>query len=242
MKTANESPHYETPLEWWFFQGFYENSHKQKKYFMLSLFRQKIEKDPPEKEKQVFYLISSITDPKKNSFRSLSQIHQDVLDNLDETEQFLLLQNEAGNLDPFLFKAYMDEIKAYGPPSPIQVSAEPVHLSAHPLDIHWADFFLEQKEHYFQLSFKEPYAEKTVQMKLSPLEKVIHLNDYEIPNLETTFYNTYPRMKISGKEGSEPIKGRAWMDHQWGDFNNWFLSKSEKKKISWMGLDRSEFK
>jgi len=123
---------------------------------MLSIFRQKIEKDPPEKETHIFYLINSITDPQKNSFSSLSQIHQDVLDNINETEQFLLLQDEAGNLDPFLFKAYMNEIKAYGPPSPIQVSAEPIHMSAHPLDIRWLDFFLKQTDQNFFLSFNDP--------------------------------------------------------------------------------------
>jgi hypothetical protein len=175
---------------------------------------------------------------KKHMFSTSSiqlQIHQDVLDNINETEQFLLLQNEAGNLDPFLFKSYMNEIKAYGPPSPIQVSAEPIHMSAHPLDIRWLDFSLKQTEKNFFLSFNDPAKKELIQMRLSPFEEVVHLNDYEIPNLETTFYNTYPRMKLLGKEGSKPIKERAWMDHQWGDFNNWFFSKSDKKNI-WDGI------
>jgi len=207
---------------------------------MLSLFRQKIEKDPPEKEKHVFYLIHSLTDIRNHSFHSLSQIHQEVLDNINETKQFLLLQDESGNLDPFLFKAYMNEIKAYGPPSPIQVSSDPVFMTAHPLCIRWADFSLEQKKQAFFLSFKDPLNKNLIQINLTPHEKVVHLNDYEIPNLETTFYNTYPRMKLSGKSGPKSIQGRAWMDHQWGDFNNWFFSKSDKKKYlgwDWMGVN-----
>jgi geranylgeranyl diphosphate synthase type 3/geranylgeranyl diphosphate synthase type I len=238
LKIADESPHYETPLEWWFFQGFYESSHIQKKHFMLSLFRQKIKIDS--QQKHVFYLINSLTDPKSHSFGFLSQIHQDVLDNLNETKQFLLLQDEAGNLDPFLFKAYMDEIKAYGPPSPIQVTTEPVCMNSNPLFIRWADFSLKQEKQAFVLSFKDPIHKNLIQMKLSSYEKVVHLNDYEIPNLETTFYNTYPRMNLSGKSDSEPIQGNAWMDHQWGDFNNWFFSKSDKKRYlgwNWIGVN-----
>ncbi len=207
---------------------------------MLSLFRQKIEKDPPEKDKHVFYLINSVTDPKTQSFRSISQIHQNVLDNLHETKQFLLLQDEAGNLDPVLFKAYMDELKTYGPPSPIQVKTEPVSMSSSPLQILWADFSLEQKKHSFFLAFQDPGKKNLVQMELVPSNEVLHLNDYEIPNLETTFYNIYTRMNVSGRSGSEAIHGKAWMDHQWGDFDNWFFSKSDKRRYlgwNWIGVN-----
>ena len=197
MKLADQSPHLETPLEWWFFQGFYEGNNIDRKYFMLSLFRQKIEKDPPEKDKHVFYLINSITDPKNNSFSFLSQIHKDVLDNFNDTQQFLLFQDKSGNLDPILFKAYMDEIKTYGPPSPIRVVTDPVYLQADSLNIHWDDFSLIQKGQTFILSFKDPAQKKLIRIKLSPLEKVINLNDYDLPDLESTYYNIYPKMKLS---------------------------------------------
>jgi len=243
VKLADESSHPETPLEWWFFQGFYEGRVIEKKHFMLSLFRQKIEKEPPKEETQVFYLLKSITDSKDNSFHSVSQIHKDVLDNLRKDRKFLMLQGEAGNLDPVLFKAYMDEIKTFGPPSPIKVNSDPVYLKADPLSIEWADFSLKQGNQEFLLSFEDPALKKLIQIKLTPLEKVIHLNDYEVPSLESTFYNTYPRMKLSGKANSTPITGVAWMDHQWGDFNNWFLSKKKKKKYlgwDWIGINLND--
>ena len=243
MKLADESPHLETPLEWWFFQGFYEGNNIDRKYFMLSLFRQKIEKDPPEKEKHVFYLINSTTDPKDNSFSFLSQIHRDVLDNLNDAKQLLLLQDESGNLDPILLKAYMDEIKTYGPPSPIKVITDPVYLQADSLSIHWDDFSLNQKGQTFILSFKDHAQKKLIRIKLSPLEKVINLHDYDVPDLESTYYNIYPKMKLSGKVDSHSITGKAWMDHQWGDFNNWFFLNSDKRRYlgwDWIGINLND--
>ncbi|MBD3415392.1 MAG: hypothetical protein GF421_13320 [Candidatus Aminicenantes bacterium] len=241
MKLADESPHFETPLEWWFFQGFFEGSQIDKNYFMLSLFRQKIKKDPPEKDKQVFYLICSNLDLKKNVSHSISQIHRDVLKNLNET--FLLLQEESGNLDPVLFQAYMKEIKTYGPPSPIKVISDPVDLKGKPLTIRWGDFSLVQKSQAFHLSFKAPSSQKFIQLKLIPQQKVIHLHDRDLPNLETTCYNTYPRMNLSGKINSLTVKGNAWMDHQWGDFNNWFIEKLDEKRYlgwDWIGINLND--
>jgi geranylgeranyl pyrophosphate synthase/predicted secreted hydrolase len=240
VKLAEEHPHPETPLEWWFFQGFYEGPHIERKHFMLSFFRQKIERELPKEDTQVFYLIKSITDSKDNTFHFTSQINNDVLENLKEKKNFLLLQNESGNLDPVLFKAYMDEIKTYGPPFPIKVSLEPVYCKADSLDIEWADFSLKQKKGTLLMSFEDPELNKLTQMKLTPLKKVLHINDYEIPNLESTYYNTYPKMKLSGKAHLSPITGRVWMDHQWGDFKNWFLSKSDKKNYlgwDWIGFN-----
>ncbi len=240
MKLANESPHLETPLEWWFFQGFYESRHIDRKHFMLSFFRQKIEKEPHKEETHVFYLLKSITDSKDNSYHSTSQISKDVLEKLKEEKNFLLLQDESGNLDPVLFKAYMDEIKTYGPPSPIKISPDPVYLKDDSLNIEWADFSLKQRDQTFLLSFEDPALKKLIQMELAPQKKVIHLNDYKIPNMESTYYNTYTKVKLSGKAHSTPITGRAWMDHQWGDFNNWILSKTDKKKYlgwDWIGLN-----
>ncbi|MBN1272094.1 MAG: polyprenyl synthetase family protein [Candidatus Aminicenantes bacterium] len=243
MKPANESPHLKTPLEWWFFHGFYRGSLIDRQYFMVSLFRQRMEKDGPDREKHVFYIIMATTDPKNHSFQSLSQIHKDVLDAYKDSKNSLFLQNEQGNLDPILFKTYVNELKTYGPPAPIEVKSETVHFQPKPFFFQWDDFSLEQKQQSFILTFKDPLNKKRITIECIPLDEVVHVNDYGTPHLETTYYNSYPRMKLSGSADSDPIQGYSWLDHQWGDFKNWFFSSSHKKRYmgwDWMGINLND--
>lgn len=233
--THDESPHPDILLEWWFLQGYYEGDETARRHFMVSLFRQRIERENSAEPRQVYYLISSVTDAENGRHEFNSQVHQDVMDVLGENPDL-----ESGNLDPVLFKAYFNEIRSYGPPSPIRAVEEEVRLHSHPLSIQWGDFSLSQAHDSFNFSFREPDSRRFCRFRLLPLKDVLDLKELKVSNLGTTHYINYPRLDLTGTVDSKAVNGQVWMDHQWGDFQGWLVVKKENSRYmgwNWLGIN-----
>ncbi len=56
---------------------------------------------------------------------------------------------------------------------------------------------------------------------------------------EAMEYVTYPRMSLAGSAGGEPVRGEAWLDHQWGG-RAWLQSSDPKPRErgwDWLGFN-----
>ncbi|HLA83542.1 MAG TPA: polyprenyl synthetase family protein [Thermoguttaceae bacterium] len=226
-----EHAHPACAVEWWFFQGHYEGPLSGRRHFMAVLFRSNLEvRDGG--QANGFQLLLAVLDPSARDGRHVSSTWIDPR-LLDKTVE--KLKTSDPHVDPVVQRAFLEAIEKDGPPEPILLCDLPETFEAAPLRMQWGKFALVESEAGFDLTFREPGAERLVSLHLSatsPRMDVECAADV-VPLGEGMAYHAYPRVRLRGRlDSGEELHGQAWMDHQWGDVD-WFHDEGSGVTLGW---------
>ncbi len=221
-------------IEWWFAQGYFQGGPCDKRFFMASIF--KADTAPKGKpSKPGFTLLLSLLDPQTGENHSLSQTDAATLELLCRTGK----DRRSSGLDPVMVNSYLDELREYGPALPIKLQKTPVSFENGPLKIKWDHFSLSESGGSFRLSFRQPHNGKQCSFELTPQCQRITIEGSS-GRFKALDYVTFPRLKLKGKSGGSPVRGEAWLDHQWGDFGGWFIDRPGGNRLlgwDWFGIN-----
>jgi geranylgeranyl pyrophosphate synthase/predicted secreted hydrolase len=234
-KSTDESAHEDRDIEWWFVQGYYDAAVSGRRFFMVALFRNRVDV-PGHPSRRGFSYILSVLDPESLKNETLSRIDPAVIDLVG------LLNKGAwrANVEAETIEAFTSEITAYGPFPPVELEKSAAKLSAEPLSIAWKGFSLDQTENSFSLSFEEPAGGRSCGFDMVPEQPRIFIEETASPRVDAMAYATYPRLRLTGRAGAEEATGEAWLDHQWGDFGGWFVTQPKDGRLlgwDWLGIN-----
>jgi geranylgeranyl pyrophosphate synthase/predicted secreted hydrolase len=229
--TWNESPHPESTLEWWFVHGYYESASVSRRYFMTTLFRHGVMTKGDERREGFSYLQSDL-DVKGDGLSVSSRFDRAFHEALCARDPGTLTYN----IDARIIRAFHDELESGGLLSDaFEMVEEPAVLSSRPFSARWRDFRLTQDKTGFVLRFRESREKTACRFRLSPERPPIDVEalrksgdaDRGMP------YNVYPRLSLEGRHGREPVRGLAWIDHQWGDPDGLMEEAGVKRVKAW---------
>lgn len=226
MKIFSEKPQKTAELEWWFCHGNYQFSSEPPTFFMTSFFKALLQS--PQAERVGYSLLTAVLSPDESSHSFTSCVEKGAqsifLENAKEIEQ--------STINSHLKNAYLDEIKRFGPPSPIVLKKSSPLVSVDFLDVEWDSYRLFQKDDTFRLrcNFTE---EKDCDFTLTPQYARLNLRSREHSQFGGMAYFTYPHLTLSGSVNGKEITGSAWLDHQYGDFS-WFSLDEKKEPLCWV--------
>ncbi len=227
-------------IEWWFYHGFFEGESIPRYYFMVSFFCHNFSENH-EIEKNCYSLLFSLLNSETGEHLALSQIDQLYFDEYNS----LIQQVSNTVMDPALFELFKYEIKEHGCFEPIKIKKVKADLSRDKLDIRWENFSLEQKENFFRLSFPFGDNGELCSVDLTPgTQRFTYESAVQENNKKGyTTYHCYPNLTLDGTAGNHPVKGRAWMDHQWGEKNKQFILPSNQNEVvgwDWFGISLND--
>lgn len=210
----NENSWENSPVEWWFFQGYYQVETGKKSFFMATLFRYRYETPDPA-QTNGFQLMLTVLNECDKLHHSETWV--------DEAAICLALENLSNcetHLDEDVRLSLIDELQAKQPPHPIRLVDGPRRFIGFPVETQWNGFELKQDKEGFDLVFFEPGTCRRISTRLalsSPLLDVAR-GAKGLPLSETMTYFSHPRLVLTGHTDSgQPITGEAWYDHQWGN-------------------------
>lgn len=140
------------------------------------------------------------------------------------------------NLNPHMVEAYLKEIEAFGPPDSTLLAKTVPRVCREVLDISWDTIHLSQNDVCFQLQCRMPDGE-LCDFTMTPETARCNYGDLEDGGSMTC--HTYPRLELRGKAGGDEVRGRAWFDHQWGNYG-YFFSNGEQDCVlgwDWLGIN-----
>ncbi|MBN2484014.1 MAG: polyprenyl synthetase family protein [Candidatus Omnitrophica bacterium] len=224
----DESPHFDRTVEWWFVQGYYGSSGFGRRDFMVSFFRQKVPQDVKEIDGDIFHVVIAIYDPVRKECRRKMIAHKKALESM---ARYGPKQNKT--VDSSLVRAYLNEILTYGPAADIVISETPVTISGTPLTYRWDGFELVQKDGTFLLYFPDLFTGIRCGLELTPGYASLDLKQMNVTNSDDMAYRCYPRMDVRGTDGKEQLRGEAWFDHQFGEYQDTFLTQKNEHVLGW---------
>lgn len=229
----DESAHDACAIEWWFVQGYYEGAQTGRRYFMTSAFRHRYE--PKDGAHPYGYsLLRSVLDPAQRKQHAASRIDSVCVEILLQAGREI----RQGNLDRRLIETYRNEVREYGPPAQFVVDDTPVCLRSGPFGLAWSDFALMQNPEGFAFAFAEPETGRRCDVTLAPVRPHLHFDGIDRGTDLT--YTTYPSMCLEGEVDGEPVRGEAWLDHQWGSTGAWVAADQERMNFTgwdWFGIN-----
>ncbi len=230
VRFENERAHSGSAIEWWFFQGFYENEASARSEFLVTLFRAKVSGDDENLRHGFQLLVAVRKNEGESGHRATTWIDRVLHQKAIET-----LQRTTPHVDSAVQEAYLREIRDHGPPAPIVLKDAPVEFSHEVLDVRWDDFELEQNAGGFEISFAEPGTGERLRMRLAAWEPRMDVacGPEVVPLGQGMAYRTYPRVEIEGETASgERMTGQAWFDHQWGE-TDWLWDTRSGMVLGW---------
>ncbi len=226
-----ESPH-NTPIEWWFFHGSFQAPGKDIQNFMVCFFRY----DTSGKASGPFVFSGLVSALDRGSGRYVSSTFVEpayVTHVLNE-----MRATRSGRLDRDLVDAFIAEVSRHGPPAPVVAQSKAVRMKSDRLDIKWGDLALRQESRCFALSFRHPDSGIICYFKLEPETPAITLTcdnpDCAMSKIMSCV--TYPRLRLTGTAGGVPVKGRGWLDHQWGGLGLFRSDDDDRNMMGWTWL------
>ena len=233
---ADESAHPDSALEWWFLQGLVDGEHSGRVYFMLSLFRHRLETGTDDPD-HGHGLLLSVLEPTAGNHRVASWVDEPAVHSVVGRPGLPSLTN----LDRRLSVAFIDEVHRNGPLRGTTQTASPPSFGNRPLTVSWSSLEIEQRSDAIDLSFAEPGTNRPWRMRLVPaghraaLDAVRGIGKHG-HSMEVI---TYPRLTVRGSVGDDAVDGTAWFDHQWGD-RGWFFSGGDSGRVlgwEWLGIN-----
>ena len=231
---ADESAHPDSALEWWFLQGLVDGEHSGRVYFMLSLFRHRLETGTDDPD-HGHGLLLSVLEPTAGNHRVASWVDEPAVHSVVGRPGLPSLTN----LDRRLSVAFIDEVHRNGPLRGTTQTASLPSFGNRPLTVSWSSLEIEQRSDAIDLSFAEPGTNRPWRMRLVPaghraaLDAVRGIGKHG-HSMEVI---TYPRLTVRGSVGDDAVDGTAWFDHQWGD-RGWFFSGGDSGRVlgwEWLG-------
>lgn len=228
-----EGAHEDSSIEWWFFQGHYEATPGDSRFFMVTLFRYRLERSCVAPS-HCFQLLLSLFNQHDKSNHVATWVDQAAPGRAVEK-----LAEHDGHVDREVQQAWTEELKEHGPPHPIRLVNAPQHFDSSPLCIQWNSFELKQDGEGFRLAFCDPHDRRGIAMQLKATAPRLDIacGPGELPLTDGMFYHCYPRLELSGfLESGEPIQGTAWHDHQWGG-TGWVGDVDGVLGWDWFGIN-----
>jgi geranylgeranyl pyrophosphate synthase/predicted secreted hydrolase len=222
----DESPHFGSPIEWWYVHGWLDGPDFKDRPFMVSFFRHNISGS-----ENAYSLLMNIQGMKPGEQHYKSWITGSLVSQTIRRAKTI----KKLNLDGMFSRTFLQEFEQCGIPREISLLKEKPLLRPSPLSIEWKDFSLRQDPSGFMLSFLDPAGGRGLTLRLRPLKSPVDLKDVFFPNSEPRkmSYNSYTRMAAEGEWGRQAVSGTAWLDHQWGK-HSWFLQgETEKRTLCW---------
>ncbi len=218
----SESPRADAKVEWWFVQGFYHTASGPRQYFMTTFFRLQPE---PGSAEAGHALITTVVSPDQGAHQVTTRIDQG-------TQDIFLASKDVSNsnLDPHMVAAYRKEISRYGPPDSTLLEATRPEVAQQELAISWNTIQLNQTNDCLLLQCLLPNGDHG-DFTLTPASNRCQYGDLQSGGSMTC--NTYPRMQLQGKAGEEEVSGRAWFDHQWGNYGYFFSNSTQEGVLGW---------
>ncbi len=140
------------------------------------------------------------------------------------------------NIDPRIIRAFHDELKNGGLLSDaFEMTEDPAVLRTSPFSARWQDFQLSQNKSDFVLRFRESGEKAACRFRLSPEKPGCDVEAFRKRGDADRgmFYNVYPRLRLEGRRGRDPVRGLAWIDHQWGDPDSLMEDAGVKRVRAW---------
>ncbi|WAC04077.1 MAG: polyprenyl synthetase family protein [Methanoregula sp.] len=232
---ASESPQFGSTIEWWFVHGSFDAPCSGRQYFLATIFRYTVsqkKKNPSDG----YYLILSMLNPATGQHDVVSRGEQEALKWIVSQKK---KKNRKSNLDPCFIDTYLDELRSYGPPSPLSLEQKRASVSLEPFSICWKDFLFSQSESRFHVAFDAPVSQVPCCFSLTPVSPRGFIDGTGSSFQHRMAYSTYPRLQLNGTYGNEEVCGTAWLDHQWGN-TSWFLSQQSGGNVygwDWVGMN-----
>lgn len=230
-----ETPHPEMAAEWWFYNGFVESEKIGRRYFMVTFFRYNLA-DKEEQVKTGHSILLSILNAETGENRTLSQIDEPLKNKLIE----YLRNFKNQKLDPELVSSLQKETELHGPLRPVTVKMAKSSFTEESFHITWNDLSLNQTENFFEITFPLLEVDDKCTLQLFPESELIDIDlklRHGLSDIDIA-YRCYPDMSVKGEIGNEPVTGKAWMDHQWGD-SAWAVAPDDQKTMygwDWFGI------
>ena len=238
--SVDESAHPGVSIEWWFIQGFFEDTQhgtapSGRRDFMCCFFRKSVANSPAPGGRNGHMMLQAMLDGESQVHLFESRLDPELI------RYYLRLSKGKGETERerLLLDAFTDEIARYGPPRPIRTETAPVTVGERPLRISWKEFKLSQTLDGFELAFREPGTSHGCRFHLRPQQSRFHLSQIKLSRSATMEYTCYPRMELEGTAGRQQVHGEAWFDHQWGNLG-WFVSGMTRERIlgwNWFGIN-----
>ncbi|MCJ8500228.1 polyprenyl synthetase family protein [Desulfatitalea alkaliphila] len=228
-----EAPHPDTPLEWWFVQGWFEGRHTPRRHFLSVLF--KIQETLPDGADTTGHLLlTSHLDPATRRHQYRSEICPAVIDIFLSKLEY----QQRHNLDADIIAILADELRRYGPPHPIRLESAPVHHTIDRLDCSWGDTRIRQTENRIHLLYRSPEDEAICSLHCEPVSHRFFVSADKARDFKMNYACT-PRLTLAGSVAGQAVHGEAWFDHQWGD-HGLLNSGADKKRVlgwEWFGIN-----
>ena len=236
VSIESESPHSQTPIEWWFVHGNYYSSNNLSGHFMLSVFRHAISDD--HETDHGYSLLFCLQDSSQKSPYVVSKADSRVKDLLRRAKE----EFSKTNMDVNLCKTYFEEVEKYGLPLPESSADSSASFDNTNFGIQWDDYSLRRQDGFLILEFRVPWIDEKIRFILNSQTPRVNLNMLSSPGKENMAYLTHPNLELQGNYGGSEVSGSAWFDHQWGDMS-WFFSEEKsngQKRLlgwDWLGIN-----
>jgi Polyprenyl synthetase/Lipocalin-like domain len=154
----------------------------------------------------------SVQEPMTGAYSVTSRISPQLVEQFERNAPDGLRQlGMAGHLAD----AFVREIRAYGPPRPIEIGGAAL-VSPAPLEIVWGDIALRQEDGLMELMFLMPSRSDICRMTFLP-QAPWRINAAIGRNFERGGGCVcFPRLDMKGTIGKEAIEGVIWLEQQWG--------------------------
>lgn len=236
-KYEGEPIHPGNSIEWWFVHGSFQGPSVTSRHFMASIFRYDLSRNKSAADNG-FYCIISVLDPATAENSVISRGEHRIL------EQLFIQGNYARstNLDRDLVTAYIEELRAYGPPGPVTLDDSQPLITHDPFSFIWDDINLKVSGDGIFLSFGNAGDSGQCRFQLTWQSARYCMENVGTSPENSMTYVTRPRLRLSGRYGDDQVSGTAWFDHQWGN-SGWFLAKSGERNVQgwdWAGISGTD--
>jgi geranylgeranyl diphosphate synthase type I len=232
-----EAVHRENSMEWWFVQGSFKGKTIGPRHFMVSIFRFDLTKAGTAPDDN-YYVLLSVFDPATGQNSITSRAEWKIINRLSDHANEL----KSTDLHQALLETYIDELRNYGPPAPIQIDEEKPEVEQDPFSFLWKGLSFRVTENGIHLTFTLTESNVRCQFHLKPESSRYTMENIGSGPGRTMTYATRPRLTLTGQMGGEPVVGSAWFDHQWGN-TGWFLSNPDGGVLSgwdWAGINGAD--
>jgi geranylgeranyl pyrophosphate synthase/predicted secreted hydrolase len=218
------APRRDSSLEWWFVQGHISGEGFGRREFMLAMFRQGVAADG-------HMLLVSTFDPATGKHAVHSQVSPQLVANFLADAPAELARTR---IDSHLIRAYLAEVESGGAPAPVHQTEAPAFIATEPLSVRWGDFSLFQRGECIDFQFTLPGDGRRVSLSARPAAAWLDDGEFEAGGaLAEMAYQSCPRMALTGRLDGDPVVGRGWIDHQWGDYGWLRTGNTESHVLGW---------
>lgn len=218
------SPYEDYSIEWWFAQGFIQGKEFRQRKFMVALFRTENIAESNEMADSGMMLLVSVLDPATGRHEFHSRISPAIIANYRNMAREFCKARFPLLLVDSVVNGNLKEAASDIDHGRIVLDESRPEISSHPFHFQWSGFAFRQLDGSVELALTLPGEDQACSLTLRPQAPWLHEPDINLTDRGPVAYVACPRLTISGTRGGEDVTGRAWIDHQWGDYFGWLIA------------------